>query len=210
MKEKLYIFLVCLFCNIFVIGNLIFKKFVSIDFFGMHLNVSVGILLFPITFLISDLVTEFYRKAKAFSMINISIIITLLNIIIIYVANIMNATSWSEVDNITFNLVFGSFGVAVLSSLVANYLSQNCDIVIYDFIKKLTNGKYIWVRNNVSTIIAQILDSFCVTTIMLIFGTIPDEQYFVLAFSSLKFKVDSTMLAAPFFYLAYRIIIKIK
>ena len=125
MKNTTYIFLVCLFCNIFVTGNLIFLKFTTLKIFNLTLDVSVGILLFPITFVISDLVTEFYGKAKAFLMINMSIAITLLTVIVIYIADSMKAASWSTVSNETFSLVFGSFGVAVFSSLVANYISQN-------------------------------------------------------------------------------------
>lgn len=210
MKDNIYIFLLCLFCNVFVVGNLIFKKFVNLSFFGLNFDVSVGILLFPVTFIISDLVTEFYGKKKAFKMVNISIIITLINILIIYIANIFNATSWSEVDNKTFNLVFGSFSSAVFASLVANYISQNCDIIIYDFIKNLTNSKYLWIRNNISTFIAQTIDTICVVSIMLIFNQIPDKQFFVIAFSSIRFKFVATIFSTPLCYLGYRLMNKFK
>ena len=204
MKNTTYIFLVCFFCNIFVIGNLIFNKFVTIEIFDIKLEVSVGILLFPITFVISDLVTEFYGKAKAFLMINLSIIITLLTIIVIYIADIMDATEWSKVDNQTFSLVFGSFTIAVFASLFANYISQNCDIIMFDYIKKLTGGKYLWLRNNVSTLIGQIIDTFCVATIMVLFNKIPNSQFFTITFSSLQFKIIATILSTPLCYLGYR------
>ena len=210
MKEKTYIFLVCFFTNIFVVGNLIFRKFITLSIFNINLDVSVGILLFPITFLLSDLVTEFYGKAKAFFMINVSIVITLLTLIVISISDLTQATSWSEVDNTTFSLVFGSFGTMVFSSLIANYISQNCDIIIYDFIKKLTNAKYLWLRNNISTLIAQILDTFCVATIMLIFGKIPDNQYLKIALSSIQFKIVATILSTPVCYIGYKIMSKIK
>jgi uncharacterized integral membrane protein (TIGR00697 family) len=206
MKNTTYIFLVCLFCNIFVTGNLIFGKFTSLKILNLNLDVSVGILLFPITFLISDLVTEFYGKAKAFLMINVSIVITLLTVVVIYIADSMKAASWSTVSNETFRVVFGSFGPAVFSSLVANYISQNCDIIIYDYIKHLTKGRHLWLRNNLSTFIAQIIDTFCVATIMLVFGKIPNSKYFAIALSSLQFKIIATILSTPFCYIGYRII----
>ena len=204
MKNTTYLFLVCFFCNIFVIGNLIFNKFIIIDILHIKLEVSVGILLFPITFIISDLVTEFYGKAKAFLMINISIVITLLTIIVIYIADIMQATEWSKVDDKTFSMVFGSFTIAVLASLFANYISQNCDIIIFDYIKRLTAGKYLWIRNNVSTVVGQIIDTSCVATIMVLFNKIPNSQFFTITFSSLEFKIIATILSTPLCYLGYR------
>jgi len=209
-KNIVYVFLVCLFCNILVTANLIFHKFVVIDLFFTSFNVSVGILLFPITFVISDLITEFYGKTKARMMVNISIILAVLTMSVIYIADSLNATEWSRIDNKTFNLVFGSYGIAAISSLIASYISQNCDIFIYDWIKNLTNGRYLWLRNNLSTLIAQIIDTFCVATILLIFYIIPDAQYFLITSSSIKFKIIATILSTPICYLGYKMMQKLK
>lgn len=209
-KNIVYVFLVCLFCNILVTANLIFHKFVVIDLFFTSFNVSVGILLFPITFVISDLITEFYGKTKARMMVNISIILAVLTMSVIYIADSLNATEWSRIDNKTFNLVFGSYGIAAISSLIASYISQNCDIFIYDWIKNLTNGRYLWLRNNLSTLIAQIIDTFCVATILLIFDIIPDAQYFLITSSSIKFKIIATILSTPICYLGYKMMQKLK
>jgi uncharacterized integral membrane protein (TIGR00697 family) len=209
-KNILYIFLVCFFCNIFVVGNLIFHKFVSIEFLNISLNVSVGILLFPVTFIISDLITEFYGKKQARMMVNISIILAMLTMFVIYIADSLNATSWSRVDNETFTLVFGSYGIAAMASLFAGYISQNCDIFLYDWVKILTKGNYLWLRSNLSTLIAQIVDTLCVATILLMFDIIPESQYFVITSSSLQFKIIATILSTPFCYLGYKIIQRIK
>jgi uncharacterized integral membrane protein (TIGR00697 family) len=209
-KNIVYVFLVCFFCNILVTANLIFHKFVVIDLFFTSFNVSVGILLFPITFVISDLITEFYGKTKARMMVNISIILAVLTMSVIYIADSLNATEWSRIDNKTFNLVFGSYGIAAISSLIASYISQNCDIFIYDWIKNLTNGRYLWLRNNLSTLIAQIIDTFCVATILLIFDIIPDAQYFLITSSSIKFKIIATILSTPICYLGYKMMQKLK
>ncbi len=209
-KNLLYIFLVCFFCNILVTGNLIFHKFVNIEFFNQSLNVSVGILLFPVSFVISDLVTEFYGKKQARMMVNISIALTIITMSVIYLADSLKATTWSRVDNETFSSVFGSYGIAAIASLFASYISQNCDIFLYDLIKTLTKGRYLWLRNNLSTLIAQIIDTFCVATILLIFDIIPDAQYFIITSSSLQFKIIATILSTPLCYFGYKVMQKIK
>ena len=71
---KLYIFLCSLFCTIVITGNLIFQKFVTVNILSLEFELSVGVLLYPVTFLISDLTAEFYGNQHANHMIKMSVL----------------------------------------------------------------------------------------------------------------------------------------
>ena len=67
------------------------------------------------------------------------------------VANSVQATEWSPINDATFSNVFGLTGIAVGASMLAYLLAQFIDIRVFHFWKKLTNGKHLWLRNNAST-----------------------------------------------------------
>lgn len=198
-----YIYLSCIFCTIIVTGNLIFQKFVGIDFFGISFEISVGAFLFPLTFLISDLVTEFYGKRMALQMINAAVICSFVVFALVVVSDSLSATSWSRVDDATFSLVFSAFGLSAFGSVIANYLAQVVEVNTFSYLKKLTLGRHLWLRNNVSTIIGQLVDSFMVAAIGSSVGIVPWEQFFVLVYSSFGFKVVAALLDTPFCYLGF-------
>ena len=121
---------------------------------------------------------------------------------LLYVSDIIPATSWSTVNDDTFHKVFGVYGVGTLASLVAVYAAQTLDIIIFAKLKAFTKGKHLWLRNNVSTISAQFVDTFCVLSIMCGFGVIPWSKFYVIGVSSMTFKIIAALLDTPFFYLA--------
>ena len=103
---NLYVILCSIFCTIIVTGNLIFQKFIQLDFFGYVFEVAVGVLLYPITFLISDLVTEFYGKLYAKLMIKTAVICSIMVLGVVSLSDWCFAASWSVVDDETFHKVF--------------------------------------------------------------------------------------------------------
>lgn len=208
--DRTYIYLSCIFCTIIVTGNLIFQKYVDIDMFGFSFEISVGTFLFPLTFLISDLVTEFYGKRLAMQMINAAICCSLIVFGLIMVSDYLSATSWSKVDDQTFSLVFAAFGLSAIGSMIANYLGQIIEINIFATVKRLTSGKHLWLRNNVSTIIGQLVDSVVVIVIAASFGIVPWQQFSILVLSSFGFKVIAAILDTPLCYLGYYLMSKIQ
>ena len=97
---------------------------------------------------------------------------------LIYVADALPASNWSnptnkKVDNETFNLVFGQFGIAMAASLFTFLVCQLIDIQIFHFWKKKTKGKYLWLRNNFSTICSQLVDTFLI--LFLLMKLAPEE-----------------------------------
>ena len=190
-----------------VVSNLIFKKFFyyyPFDFsiFDVKLfEISVGILPYPITFLITDLISEIYGKKKANEVVIGGIFASFFAMGIIYVANVAPATNWSPVSDNLFSTVFGSTAIAVLASMLAYLFAQFVDIQIYHFWKKLTQGKHLWLRNNCSTFLSQFIDTATVLLLLCIFGEIDWNLFGGLLLAGFLFKVIIAALDTPFLYL---------
>ncbi|MGC6525381.1 MAG: queuosine precursor transporter [Flavobacteriaceae bacterium] len=207
LAQRLYLILGLLFITSLVVSNLIFKKFFyyyPFDFsiFGVKLfEISVGILPYPITFLITDLISEIYGKKKANEVVVGGIFASFFAMGIIYVANAAPATDWSPVSDNLFSTVFGSTAIAVLASMLAYLFAQFVDIQIYHFWKKLTQGKHLWLRNNCSTFLSQFIDTATVLLLLCSFGEIDWDLFGGLLIAGFLFKVIIAALDTPFLYL---------
>lgn len=209
-KVKVYLILSAIFCAILITGNLIFQKYISINLRNsMVFEVSVGVLLYPVTYIITDLITEFFGKSWARFTVKVSILCDLLIMSLIYLSNALPATSWSPVNDQLFSRVFSGYALASIGSLIACYISQTSDIIIYSYLKKLTGDRMLWVRCNVSTIIAQFIDTMCVSSILCFFNIIPIDRLWIVIFNSFAFKfIVSAVFSTPIFYSAYYAISK--
>ena len=180
---------------------MIFQKFVSVSLSELlTFQLSLGILLYPITFLISDLVTEVYGKKHATYMVNVSIVASLLVMGFLYICDQITAVIWSPVNDDVFHQVFGIYSVATFASLVAIYLSQLLDISTFAWIKTQTHGKYLWLRTNISTIMAQIIDTLCVLAILCAFNVISWDKFFLLFSNGIWFKILAAICVTPLCY----------
>jgi uncharacterized integral membrane protein (TIGR00697 family) len=198
----IYIILAALFIASLVAGNLIFKKFFYWDFLGIYtFEISVGILPYPVTFLITDTVSEIYGKKKANQLVTVGLFASIFTLLIILVAQHVPATSWSPVKNNTFNTVFGSTGIAVAASMIAYLLAQYIDISIYHFWKNLTKGKHLWLRNNFSTFSSQFVDTLVILLLLCSFNEIAWGNFGALLLSGFLFKVIIAVIDTPLLYL---------
>lgn len=202
LAYKIYFILGALFICSLVVSNLIFQKFFYWDFFGFYtFEISVGILPYPITFLITDLVSEIYGKKKANQVVTAGIFASFFSLLIVYVSAAVPATAWSPIDNSLFDTVFGATAIAVLASMLAYLFAQYVDIQIYHFWKRLTKGKYLWLRNNFSTFFSQFIDTFTVLLLLCSFGKIEWSLFSTLLISGFLFKVLVAICDTPLLYL---------
>lgn len=204
-KEKIYIILVTLFSVLVVIGNLTYQKFVTLDLF-YQFELSVGAILYPLTFLITALIVEFYGKERAKFCVDIAIAMNITAVVIVSMMDFLPATNWSKIDNAIFHDIFGFCGIALACSIFACYISQRLDIKIYLFIRDITGGKYLWMRNNISTATALLLDTTIVITLMTFFGAIDYTNTSLLIWNSYSWKLSLTICSTPIFYLSVRLI----
>lgn len=205
--QRIYLLLGALFITSLVVSNLIFQKFFQwypfrIEIFGTKLfEVSVGILPYPITFLITDLISEIYGKKRANDVVVAGIFASLFSVLIVFVAQNTTAIPNSPVNDGTFTHVFGRTILAVGASMLAYLFAQFIDIQIYHFWKRLTNGKHLWLRNNFSTFSSQFVDTFSVLLLLCSFEVLPWSSFKGLLISGFLFKVMIAILDTPFLYL---------
>ena len=201
--QKIYLILGALFVASLVASNLIFQRFFYWDFFGLYtFEISVGILPYPITFLITDIISEVYGKRKANQIVTIGIFASFFSMLIVFVSGIVPATNWSPVSDTLFNKVFGATAIAVLASMLAYLFAQYIDIQLFHFWKRLTKGKHLWLRNNFSTFLSQFVDTFTVLILLCSFGKIEWKLFSSLLLSGFLFKVLIAALDTPLLYLA--------
>lgn len=215
--HRLYLYLSAIFIASLVACNLIFQKFfVWQPFtwadFGADPNstwfqithyafeISVGIIPYPITFLVTDLISEIFGRKKANQVVIAGLFATIFVLIIILFANAAQATAWSPVNNDIFSQVFGLTGVAVSASMIAYLFAQLIDVRLFHFWKKLTHGKHLWLRNNFSTIFSQLVDTGTVLLLLCATGTIPWDKFDVLLLNGFLFKVLVALFDTPVFY----------
>jgi uncharacterized integral membrane protein (TIGR00697 family) len=170
--------------------------------FVASLVASNCILPYPITFLITDIISEVYGKRKANQIVTIGIFASFFSMLIVFVSGIVPATDWSPVSNTLFNKVFGATAIAVLASMLAYLFAQYIDIQLFHFWKRLTKGKHLWLRNNFSTFLSQFVDTFTVLILLCSFGKIEWKLFSSLLLSGFLFKVLIAALDTPLLYLA--------
>lgn len=201
LAQRVYLILAGLFICSLVVSNLIFQKFFVWDFFGLYtFEISVGILPYPITFLITDLISEVYGKKKANQIVTAGIFASFFSLLIVYTANNAQATEWSPVSDSLFTLVFGATVVAVFASMMAYLLAQYIDIHIFHFWKRVTKGKHLWLRNNFSTFSSQFVDTVTVLFLLCSFKKISWDLFGGLLLSGFLFKVIVAAIDTPFLY----------
>lgn len=207
--QKLYLILAGLFIAALVSCNLIFQKFFSWSPFGFYtFEISVGIIPYPITFLVTDIISEIYGKKKANQVVMAGLFASAFVLGIVLVAENVAATAWSPIDDHTFSSVFGLTGVAVGASMLAYLLAQFIDIRVFHFWKKLTNGKYLWLRNNGSTFVSQLVDTATVLALLCFAGAIEWDKFGILLLNGFLFKVLMALIDTPILYLATAMIRK--
>jgi len=206
LARKIYLYLAALFITSLVVSNLIFQKFFYWYPFEMTIGgiklfeLSVGILPYPITFLVTDLISEIYGQKKANQVVVAGIFASFFSISIILISDLVPAIPSSPIDDQTFSNVFSLSGLAVLASMLAYLFAQFIDIKIYHFWKKLTNGKMLWLRNNFSTFSSQIIDTVTVITLLCLFKVLSWDIFLGLVISGVLFKILVAFLDTPLLY----------
>lgn len=201
--ESLYLILAGIFIASLVSCNLIFQKFFTWSPFGLYtFEISVGILPYPITFLVTDIISEVYGLKRANRVVMVGLIASIFILGVVTVADLAPATDWSPVSDAQFSNVFGLTGVSVGASMAAYLAAQFIDIRIFHFWKRLTNGKHLWIRNNFSTMTSQLVDTAVVVGLLCSVGAIDWNKFGVLVFSGWLFKAIVAAFDTPFLYLS--------
>ena len=201
--DFLYLILAGIFIASLVSCNLIFQKFFTWSPFGLYtFEVSVGILPYPITFLVTDLISEIYGLKRANRVVMAGLVASIFTLGVVTVADLAPATDWSPVTDSEFSKVFGLTSVSVGASMAAYLLAQLIDVRLFHFWKKVTKGKHLWIRNNFSTMTSQFVDTSVVVGLLCTVGAIEWERFASLVFAGWLFKAIVAALDTPVLYLS--------
>lgn len=170
--NRLYLLLAGLFVTALVTCNLIANKFIEVDLGFKVFIISAGVLPYPITFLITDILSEIYGKKKTNMVVYVGFFASLFVLFILWLGAQFNAVDFSPVNDEQYNVVFQNSWRVISASMVAYLTAQLVDVRLYHFWKNLTKGEKLWLRNNASTVVSQLVDTTLVVFVLFV-GTLP-------------------------------------
>ncbi len=223
-RERVFLVLAGFFLCAMTLLNVIgITRFVQLG----PMQLAVGVLAYPLTFLCTDLISELYGKARANFMVTVGLFLNFFILAIMWLGNFLPAVDpaaqppWQTLslsDPVglpsgaavegqveLFSLIFANTSGAVFASMLAYVFAQYVDVYLFHWIKAKTNGKHLWLRNNGSTMVSQLVDS--VTVITVTFGAAflaGDMAFSVLVgllLSNYVFKLVSALVDTPIIYI---------
>ncbi len=199
--DRKVLFLFSLYITGRVLVNTVGSKIISL----LGVRVSVGIFFMPVLFLITDIIAEVQGKEVA----NLLVRHSILMLIVVFVVTalfvpIKPHASWDLQD--AYRSIFGMSMRMSLASLLSFSVSQNLDVWIFTFFKRLHKGKRLWIRNNVSTLVSQFVDTviFMFIAFYKMNPTFTASHVFSLIIPYWLFKVLFALIDTPFCYLGVR------
>ena len=201
-RDQLYIILSGIFIASLVTCNLIANKFVTVDLGFKVFIVSAGILPYPLTFLVTDLISELYGQKKANLVVFSGFVASMFVLLFLWLGSQFDAIPSSIVNDMTYDSVFQNAWRLIAASMVAYLFAQFIDVRIFHFWKRITKGKYLWLRNNASTMFSQLVDTSVILIILCSAGVIEWERFYSLWMMGWLFKVLVALIDTPIIYFA--------
>lgn len=199
-KQIVFTLLGGIFITNAIVAELIGGKLIGIGPFIL----SVGILPWPIVFVVTDLINEYFGKEGVKKLTMLTTALILYTFLILFFAMQIPANSISSVSNEAFQQVFGQSMWIIIGSIIAFVCSQLIDATLFVFFKKKTGDKMIWLRSTGSTVISQLFDSFIVAGIAFwLTGKVSTADYINMASTGYLFKLLLAVCLTPLIYLGH-------
>ena len=223
-RERVFLILAGTFLCAMTLLNVIgITRFVQLG----PMALAVGVLPYPLTFLCTDLICELYGKARANFLVTVGLGLNFLILFVLFLGNAIpavpheNMPPWQilqlaqpvalpkgdivETSVGLYQLIYATTSGAVFASMLAYIAAQYCDVQLFHFWKRVTKGKYLWVRNNFSTLMSQMVDSVMVIVVTFgaafMRGEMAFQTLLVLVGSNYLFKATVALLDTGPFYL---------
>lgn len=189
--------LIGLYVTAVIFANLTASKAVVFDFGFTQLFTPVAVLIFAVTFLLTDIVNERFGRKETQRMILIALFAQVATVLFSYLVVKSEPAPFFQ-NQQAFESIFGSVPRIIFASFVAFFVSENFDAYIFHWFKKLTNGRHLWMRNVFSSLPAMVLDSVLVVFIAF-YGVLPVTPL-IIGLSVTKWFVG--IIDIPFMYFA--------
>ncbi|WP_136667819.1 queuosine precursor transporter [Flavobacterium sp. H122] len=203
-KDYVFVILAGIFITNAVVAELIGGKLIQIGPFVM----SIGILPWPIVFLTTDLINEYFGQKGVRKLSFITAGLIAYAFLVLFLAIVVPAAKGiSPVNDEQFTAVFGQSMWIIAGSITAFLISQLIDVMVFHYVKEKTGNKKIWLRATGSTVISQLIDSFIVLGIAFwLPGKINFETFLSSALTGYTFKLCVAVLLTPLIYLGHYLI----
>ena len=223
-RERVFLVLAGTFLCAMTLLNVIgITRFVQLG----PMALAVGVLPYPLTFLCTDLICELYGKARANFLVTVGLGLNFMILGVLLLGNSLpavpegNMPPWQilqlaapvalpngdivEQSVGLYQLIYATTSGAVFASMLAYIAAQYCDVQLFHFWKRVTRGKYLWIRNNFSTLMSQMVDSVMVITVTFgaafFRGEMTLKVLAILVASNYLFKATVALLDTGPFYL---------
>jgi uncharacterized integral membrane protein (TIGR00697 family) len=221
-RERTFLALAGLFLGSMTMLNILgVSRFIDMSFEVAGLRIpftlAVGVLPYPITFLCTDFISELYGQRRANHVVWVGLGLNLWVVAFLWLGGVLPPVPPLGPDGLpeTTSYDFAFYRIrqltvgAVTASMIAYLAAQLCDVHLFHFWKRLTKGRHLWLRNNGSTLVSQMVDSFAVITITYYWanGLPIDEtapiwpQLWVFILSAYVFKLSVALADTVPFYL---------
>ena len=215
-RQRVFLVLAGIFLGTLSLLNLLgITRFLDLSFplFGMQVPmvVAVGVLPYPITFLCTDLISEIYGRKRATEVVWMGLVLNVWVVLLLWLGGVLPGVEGAEVVDPETGMVLNADGTpavffqvrdfafaTVAASMIAYLSAQWCDVQLFHLWKWLTGGRHLWLRNNGSTMVSQLVDTTAVILIAHFWaGALPNiadgepllPQLLVLVASGYVFKV---------------------
>lgn len=200
-KDLVFIILAGFFVTNAIVAELIGGKLVQ--FFGIFTQ-SIGIILWPVVFILTDLINEYYGRSGVRKLTFITIGLIIYTYILITVAINLKAVDFSPVNDSVFLTVFGQSQWIIIGSIVAFLSSQLVDVYIFWKLRNVTGKRLIWLRATGSTLVSQLIDTFVVQFIAFVLpGKWAFGEFIINASYGYVFKLLVAVALIPLIYLGH-------
>ncbi len=167
-RERVFLVVAGLFLGSLTMLNVLgLTRFIDLSFtvFGVEIPMplAVGVLPYPVTFLCTDIISEMYGRKRASNVVWMGFALNVWVAFILWLGGVLPGAQGSD-GAVFFAVQQLAFG-AVVASMVAYLAAQLCDVWLFHFWKRLTQGRHLWLRNNASTMVSQLVDSVAVMLI---------------------------------------------
>lgn len=210
-RQKVYLYLAGVFLTALLIGDTIGSKLftfeLSLGFTTIHPTLSAGAMWFPITFLLTDVVNEFYGPKGARTITFLGFWMALLAFCVIAIARTIPAAPFSPVSQRDFDVVLGGANRIFIASIIAYLIGQMLDIFIFHSLRRITQARHIWLRSTGSTLVSQLVDTGVVTMVAF-YGVIPNDKLQSAAATNYFIKVVAAIALTPVIYLLHTVLHK--
>ncbi len=190
--EKNLIWLNCFFIASLLIANVVAGKVIAIGYFVLP----AAVVAYPITFLCTDIIGEIWGENEANNTVKRGFLIQIFAMILLYIAILLPSAPFAKAFQLQFEAVLSNSARFVIASLCAYVFSQHCDVKLFHGLKRKFY-KQKWIRNNISTMTSQLIDTAIFITIAF-YGSVPDLAIMIV--SQYVIKCVMALLDTPFFY----------